>query len=44
MCTSGDPFTGNKFPGGPGTSGIACGGSHCDGQPGGGGQVYVYYN
>ena len=44
MCTSGDPFTGNKFPGGPGTSGIACGGSHCDGQPGGGGKVYVYYN
>ncbi len=44
MCTSGDPFTGQSFPGGPGISAIACGGVHYNGQPGSGGQVVVIYN
>ena len=44
MCTSGNPFTGNSFPGGPGISAIACGGVHYNGQPGAGGQVIVKYN
>ena len=43
MCTSGDPFTGQSFPGGPGISAIACGGVHYEGQPGSGGQVVVTY-
>ena len=42
-CTSGDPYTGNKFPGGPGTSAISCAGVHYPGQPGAGGQVIVKY-
>lgn len=43
MCTSGNPFTGQSFPGGPGTSAIACAGVHYNGQPGSGGQVIVMY-
>mgnify|MGYP003645794877 FL=1 len=43
MCTSGNRFTGQSFPGAPGTSAIACAGVHYNGQPGSGGQVIVMY-